>query len=209
MEKVLIVTDHKLMYGTFVKFLEKYSSSISVFNATSYIEVLSLFKRAQYALVIIDMNSKSVNSLELFLTISCKTNTSKILMVNVQTEDVAVFEMYRLGVSGMISVKADGKEFSTAIAAMFENGNYFSPVLAEKMFFCELRYNRLKKHKLLSLREMQVMMMIGAGRRIKEIAEYAYLSNKTISTYKSNVYRKMGFNNDSQLMEYLVENKFL
>ncbi|MBZ0243826.1 MAG: response regulator transcription factor, partial [Bacteroidales bacterium] len=147
--------------------------------------------------------------LELFLMLSGKSKTVRVLMVNVQPEDEIIFEMHRLGVTGLLSTKADGNEFVKAVAAMIEEGMYFSPILAEKIFFHGLKTNMQTKHKVLSVREIQVMLMLGNGSCIKEIAERIYLSDKTVSTYKSRVYQKMGFKNDSQLIRYLLKHRFL
>ncbi len=209
MEKILIVSNHKLMCSAFTFLLEKYSTSVTVFIASSNSEVMSLLKREHYALVIIDMNTKDINSLELFLMLSSKSKTTKVLMANVKSEDESIFEMHRLGVLGLLSAQADGDEFVKAIAAMIEDGRYFSPALAEKVFFYGPKSNLLIRHNVLSSREMQVMIMLGKGRSIKEIAGYVYLSEKTISTYKARVYQKMDFQNTAQLVGYLLDHKFL
>lgn len=209
MEKILITTNQKLMFDEYAFLIKKYSTSVTVSMASYDAEVLSLLKRDHYALVIIDMNINNVNSLELFLMLSGKSKSIKVLMVNVQPENDIIFELHRLGVNGLLSTKADKNEFMKAIAAMIEEGRYFSPVLAEIIFFYGLQPNMSAKHNALTTREMQIMIMLANGRRIKEIAEHIYLSDKTISTYKARIYQKMEFENKSELVGYLLDNNFL
>lgn len=208
MEKVLVVTKQKLMFDEYAVLIGKYSASINVSMVSCYAEVLALLKREHSALVIFDMNITDLNGLELFLMLSGKSKTAKVLIVNVQPEDEFIFEMHRIGVTGLISTKADESEFMEAITAMIEGGKYFSPNIAEKIFFYKAKTDSLLKHKNLTAREVQVMIMLGKGWRLKEIAEHIYLSTKTISTYKARVYLKMGFENDSQLVGYLYEHNF-
>lgn len=211
MEKILIVTNNKILNNAYTFFIEKYSASVAVLKASRSLEVLALLKHENYALVIIDMYfvDIDINSLELFLMLSSKSNAAKVLMVNVQPEDETFFELNRLGVNGLLSTKAEGYEFMEAIRAMIADGRYVSPSLAEKIFFYGLKSNLQVEHKVLTKRELQVMIMLGKGKRIKEIAEHIYLSVKTISTYKAKVYQKMGFKNTTQLVGYLLNNNLL
>jgi len=209
MDKILIVTNQKLMCNEYAFLLEKYVASENVRKATCSIEALSLLKRDHFALAIIDMNNKDSNGLELFLMLAGKTQATKVLMVNVRPEDKVIFEMHRLGVTGLLSMKADGDEFVEAIGAMMEKGKYFSAVLAEKIFFYGAKYIKLIRHRNLTMRELQIMIMLGKGWAIKDIAERIYLSGKTISTYKSRIYQKMEFENSSELIGYLLSCNFL
>ena len=49
------------------------------------------------------------------------------------------------------------------------------------------------------------MCMIGAGKGVKEIAEELFLSEKTISTYRSRILEKMGMKNNAELIHYAIK----
>jgi two-component system invasion response regulator UvrY len=51
----------------------------------------------------------------------------------------------------------------------------------------------------LSEKEFQVMEMIAHGRSTQEIAEGLFLSPKTVSTYRSRIFRKLNVGSDVEL----------
>lgn len=209
MEKTLIVSNQQLLFKTFDLLIRKYFPDAAVSKACCSGEVISSLRRERFTMVIIDMNITKFDSLELFLMLTDKTKTTKVLIVNVQPDDEIIFELHRLGVSGLLSITSDEEELVKAISAIQKEGKYFSAAVAEKLFFDGIRANALSKHNGLTTREIHVMIMLGKGKSIKEIAEHIYLSDKTISTYKARVYQKMGFQNDSDLVGYLIDHSLL
>ena len=62
-------------------------------------------------------------------------------------------------------------------------------------------------HDTLSVRELDVMRMLGRGMPLTEIAERLYLSPKTVSTYRARVLEKLGISNNSEITRYILDNK--
>jgi two-component system, NarL family, invasion response regulator UvrY len=60
-------------------------------------------------------------------------------------------------------------------------------------------------HEDLSDREFQVLNLLGAGKRVSQIAEELCLSYNTISTYRSRIFSKLGLKNDAQLVRYALQ----
>src|SRR5688500_15682515 len=64
-------------------------------------------------------------------------------------------------------------------------------------------------HQRLSPREHEVMSMILAGRRLKEIAAQLDISVKTVTTHRSRLLRKLGIEDNLGLYRYGVRNGLL
>jgi len=64
-------------------------------------------------------------------------------------------------------------------------------------------------HDLLTDREYQVMLMLGSGKTVKEVAEKLVLSVKTISTYRTHILEKMKMKNNAEVTLYVVKNKLI
>ena len=62
------------------------------------------------------------------------------------------------------------------------------------------------RHKKLSPREREVMTMILAGRRLKEIAASLDISVKTVTTHRSRLLRKLGVEDNLGLYRYGIRN---
>ena len=57
----------------------------------------------------------------------------------------------------------------------------------------------------LSPRELQVLRLIAAGRKISDIARELNLDVKTISTYRARILTKMGMQSNAELIRYALE----
>ena len=61
----------------------------------------------------------------------------------------------------------------------------------------------------LSVRELEILQLIARGYTNKEIADKVYLSVKTVEAHRSKMYKKMGFKNHADVVEYAIEHKIL
>ena len=61
----------------------------------------------------------------------------------------------------------------------------------------------------MSDRELEVVKLTASGRTVKEIASELDLSAKTISTFRSRAFEKLGVRNDVELMHYAREHGLL
>jgi DNA-binding NarL/FixJ family response regulator len=60
-------------------------------------------------------------------------------------------------------------------------------------------------HQRLSTREIEILLMIGAGKTVGEIARELHLSVKTISTYRTRILQKMNLRNNAEIMRYVLD----
>jgi len=57
--------------------------------------------------------------------------------------------------------------------------------------------------------QLQVLLLIASGKNVTQIAEEFSLSVKTISVYRSNIFKKMNLKNNSDITHYAFKNKLL
>ncbi|MBI4832591.1 MAG: response regulator transcription factor, partial [Candidatus Lindowbacteria bacterium] len=62
---------------------------------------------------------------------------------------------------------------------------------------------------LLSTREFQALRHLGAGHSLKETAMAMGISEKTVSTYRSRILEKLGFQSNVELIRYALEKHLL
>ena len=61
-------------------------------------------------------------------------------------------------------------------------------------------------HELLSDREFELFKLIIQGKTAKKIANKLCISDKTVSTYRSRIMKKMNMVSTSDLIHYAIEN---
>jgi DNA-binding CsgD family transcriptional regulator len=57
----------------------------------------------------------------------------------------------------------------------------------------------------LSVRELQVLSLIGDGQTTREIAEALSLSVKTIESHRAAIKRKLGLETSAQMVQYAIK----
>jgi two-component system, NarL family, invasion response regulator UvrY len=64
-------------------------------------------------------------------------------------------------------------------------------------------------HESLSDREFTVLLRVGAGKSVSEIADELGLSVKTVSTYRARILEKMNMNSNADLIRYVIDHKLV
>jgi DNA-binding NarL/FixJ family response regulator len=64
-------------------------------------------------------------------------------------------------------------------------------------------------HAILANREYQVLLLLGEGRTVKEIAGMLSLSVKTISTYRTRILHKLHLNTTADIVRYTISQQLL
>jgi DNA-binding NarL/FixJ family response regulator len=100
--------------------------------------------------------------------------------------------------------KTTPEELAHAIRKVTSSGCYISPAIDKKT--AGTRGNALDRtpQELFSGREFQVLVMILAGKTLKAITFELVRRVKTISTYRTRIFRKLGITNDIELAQYAI-----
>jgi two-component system, NarL family, invasion response regulator UvrY len=93
-----------------------------------------------------------------------------------------------------------------AVKKVLYGGVYISPALAEKLALEVSAGTEQPPHERLSDRELEVLRMIGSGKRITQIAEELHLSITTVSTYRARILEKMNLATTAELIHYALRN---
>lgn len=124
-------------------------------------------------------------------------------------EDQFAVRLLRAGASGYVAKESAPEELVKAVRKVCSGGKYISATLAEKLTDNLDRPSVKAPHDILSEREHQVLLMIGAGASIKEIGEDLRLSVKTVSTYRTRILEKMRLRTNAQLIRYTIREKLV
>lgn len=209
MIEILIADDHPIIREGLKQIL-KISTNIAIKGeASNGVEVLKLLKNNNYDLILLDLSLPKKNGIEVLKEIRKKYPKLPILILSIHSDEHFIIEALRNGASGYITKDSIPEELILAIKKVYSGQIYINQKVAEKLIN-NIKLNKGQHpHNLLSPREYQVMIKIGQGKSLKEIAEELSLSVKTISTYRARVLEKMGLKSNAQIIKYVIENDLL
>jgi len=201
MIKLLVVDQHPIV----CKGLEL------IFNATPEIKfvgsvnnggaIVKFLKSTPVDVILTEIDLPKLNGLTAIRQIKTSFPTTKILMYTAQSEDVYAVCSIRAGADGFISKSATIETLKAAIVKVSNDGVYLSKALLLKLDknYKDLEGNNF--YKKLSIREVEVLKLLASGKRNKDIAKELNISQKTVSTYRARVMKKLHADNLIDLVD--------
>jgi two-component system, NarL family, invasion response regulator UvrY len=126
-------------------------------------------------------------------------------MLSMYPEEQFALRVLRAGANGYLNKNLATKVLIEAIRQVLTSGQYISAKVAEQLVNAVKQPDGQPLHAILSDREDQVLRLIATGHTVGGIAKQLSLSVKTVSTYRMIVLRKLGLENNAQLMRYAQE----
>jgi DNA-binding NarL/FixJ family response regulator len=209
MIKVLMADDHAIVRKGLRQILNEGSALCQVEEAVNGQEVLNKVYDGVFDILVLDISLPDRNGLELVREIKSVRPKLPILMLSVHPEDQYAIRALKAGVSGYLNKESAPEQLVQAIERIVAGGRYISPSLAEALAASVGGNTESLPHEALSDREFTVLLRIGAGRSVSEIADELGLSVKTVSTYRARILEKMNMNNNADLIRYAIDHKLV
>jgi len=203
--KVLICDDHALIREGLKRILLDRGKASRVGEAARPKEVLAAVRQEPWDIVILDINLDGRSGLEVLKALKADFPRLPVLMLSMYPEEQFALRVFRAGANGYLNKNLATSVLIEAISQVLTTGQYVSAKVAEQLVNAVRQPDGQPLHAMLSDREDQVLRLIGTGCSVGQIAQQLALSVKTVSTYRSIVLRKLGLENNAQLIKYTQE----
>ena len=204
MIRILIADDHAVVRQGLIQIVSDTSDIVVCDEASDGREALAKISKNKYDVVVLDIAMPDFSGLDILNEIKKEKPELPVLMLSIYPEEQYAVRALKAGASGYLTKKVAPKELIRAIRKVYGGGKYVTSTLAERLAFY-LAEDEKPLHDSLSDREFQVMLMLTKGKRIKEIAEVLFISDKTVSSYKSRIFAKMGMTSNAELTRYAIK----
>lgn len=206
MIRVLIADDHAIVRKGFLQIVNETPDMRVVGEASNGQEILEKVRELDCDVLVLDISMPRFSGLESLREIRYLRPDLPVLILSMHSEDQYAIRSLKAGAAGYLNKETAIDELVVAIRKVVSGGKYLSVTAAEKIAL-EIGNNSEKApHERLSNREYSVLLMIGSGKSISEIADELSLSVKTVSTYRTRILEKMGLNTNADLIRYVIEN---
>lgn len=201
MINVLIADNHPIVRLGIKKMLEA-MDHIKVLGALgTTTELFQTLARTNPDIVILEMDIPQINGIATLRKMRVEYPDVKVLIYSGQSEDVYALSTIRAGASGYLSKSAHPSSLIEAIDKICEGGMFITNDLAQRLAFDEGTQKPRRFFRKLSTREVEVLKMLTSGKRNKEVAEGLNLNEKTVSTYKARLMKKLNVDNMVDLLQ--------
>ena len=206
MIRVLIADDHPIIRRGLRDIVGAEPDLEVAGEAGNAVEALTALRAGQFDVVLMDITMPGRSGLEALKDIRVEFPTLPVLMLSIHPEDQYAVRALKAGASGYLTKESAPEELVGAIQRVVRGGRYVSSALAERLAAEIGGAERPDEpHTALSDREFEVLVLIGKGRGVSQIASDLSLSVKTVSTYRTRILEKLGLESTADLIRFVIE----
>ena len=201
MIKVLIADNHPIIRIGIKKVLESSPDIEIIADVSTTDELFECLDNTEPDVLILEMDIPEINGIASLRKIKQEYPKVKTLMFSGQSEDVYALSTIRAGAFGYLSKTASLDYLVSAVQKVSSGSMFITNELAQRLAFDEGTQKPRRFFRKLSSREVEVLKLPASGKRNKEVAEGLNLNEKTVSTYKARLMKKLNVDNLVDLLQ--------
>ncbi|WP_414442373.1 LuxR C-terminal-related transcriptional regulator [Burkholderia sp. 22PA0106] len=140
--------------------------------------------------------------------IKCHAPDVPLLVLASGADDDNAIRVLRAGATSYVRLSANIADMLAAIDATCRGQRFLGADVAAGLSD-RLLLGRRQRHEDLSNRELQMLVRLADGQRVKDIASELCLSVKTVSSYRARLLEKLDFKSNADLTRYAVANELI
>jgi DNA-binding NarL/FixJ family response regulator len=206
--RFLIVDDHPLFRQGLVSVIENVGTYQVRAQATTITEALTLLDETEVDVALVDISLQQENGLELVKTLKASRPDVLSIVVSMYDELIYASSALKAGARGYVMKQEAASSLLKAISTVLKGKVYLSDDMRERMLDTLLLQESSQESdpvKLLSLREMEVLRLLGQGCGVSEIGKTLNLSVKTINVYRDNIRHKLSISDAGTLRKFAIK----
>ena len=207
--RILVCDDHKIVRDGLKQILGQLGKEIIIGEAPDGKEAIKLLKKESFDILLLDISLPDMNGMEVLKVVKEKWPAINVLMLSMMPQEQYAILALKLGASGYLTKDTASEELLLAVRRVSEGGKYISNTLAENLALNLTNDNSRQKHEILSGREFEIMIKLANGKSLQEISNELFISDKTVSTYRSRIMEKMDFRKNAELTRYCIEHQLI
>jgi DNA-binding NarL/FixJ family response regulator len=201
--RVLILDDHPVVRQGIKLMVSAEHDLTIVGEAQTEQEARRLVRELLPDVVIVDLSLAQGDGFNVVRDVSAHFPDIRILVLSMHDEAIYAERLLAEGASGYIMKQVATEQLVTALRTVLRGECFMSDNL--KRLLKERKNRDDGQSKQLSIRELQVISLIGLGKGTREIAEALSLSVKTVEAHRQTIKRKLALESNAQLVQYALK----
>lgn len=204
MIRIIIADDHAVMRAGLRELLGQRGAITIVGEAESGDQLIAMVPAVEADILLLDVSMPGPPFLDVLAKVRALRPSLRVLVLTMHPEDQFAARALRAGASGYLTKARTPDELLEAVTRIARGGRYISAVLAERLATQLNGDFTAPPHDKLSDREMEVLLLLGRGLTVKQASVELRLSMKTVSTFRSRLLRKMEFQTNADIVQYVA-----
>lgn len=201
MTNILIADNHPIIrLGMSVVFnsTEEFNLIDTVSNTEALFEAVD---KKNPDIVILELDIPEINGIAALRRLKRNHPRVKVLIYSTQSENVYALSCIKAGAFGYLHKTARVDQILTALTQINQGKIYLSTAISANVKNKASETDHQALFRKLSSREIEVLKLLSSGKKNKEVAEGLEINEKTVSTYKARLMKKLGVTNIVDLLQ--------
>jgi DNA-binding NarL/FixJ family response regulator len=172
-------------------------------------ETLRCLRSAPFDVAILDVPLGASSGFDLVELLRAEFPALPLVVISTYPESHYAMAFLRAGANAFLRRDMEPAEILAAIATVIGGGRYVTAALAAEVARSVDGGGLKLPHERLSVREFEVFRLLATGKSPTEIARMLNLSVKTVSTYRTRILEKTGFQSNADIVGYAIRSKLI
>lgn len=197
--RLLIVDDHRFLVEMLAQRLALDHQVRVVGVANHGPTAVQLVTKERVDIVLLDMELEEADGIGIAKQMLEVSPELRIIGLSMHDDDHHPFALLEIGGAGFISKHATAREISEAIRRVAVGEIALTPQIAVHLATQGSRFGTAPLLRLLTPKELELLGLLARGYSVKEIAQHAGISGKTVQTHRNSLRRKLNARTDVDL----------
>jgi two-component system response regulator NreC len=205
--RLILADDHLIVRQGLRLMLEKEHIEV-LGEASDGLEAIRLIQEQRPDIAVLDLDMPGLDGLAVLREAARLSPQTRIIILTRHMEEPYAVEAMRSGARGYVLKTQAGTDLVAAIRHVERGEVYLSPKISKAVVQAYLT-NSEGSSSPLSVRERQVLQLVGEGHSTKKIATLLGISTKTADTHRTNLMEKLDIHQTAGLVRYAIRNGLL
>ena len=203
--ELIIADDHSLFIDGLKGLLRDEIGLAVIDIANDGKELLGILEKRKADIILLDINMPNMNGLEAAQFVKQFYPSLKIIMLSTYNDDHLVEKAKNIGANGYLLKTTSKDELLQTIKLVYAGHSCF-PYRSPRAVNEFDKTDDFLKSLNLTKREIEIIRLIKKEYTNQQIADHLFLSIYTVETHRKNIMQKLGLNNPTSLVKFILHN---
>jgi DNA-binding NarL/FixJ family response regulator len=209
---IVLADDHPVVLLGMRTLLESEPDFSIVGEAGDGLETTRLVERLQPDVLVLDLMMPGLNGLEALRIVRQRSSRTRVVVLSMHSSNAFVAEALKNGATGYVLTGSCEEDLVHAVREASAGRRFLSAPVTERAIEAYIEQSRaaeLDPHETLTPREREVLQLAAEGKTSSETAARLHVSHRTVENHRANLMRKLGLQNQSELVRYALRRRLI
>lgn len=200
--KRIVIADHHPVIRKGISCMLKKSKEFSIVGkANNGDELFKSLKEQKPDILVMEIDMPQLHGINVLRSIKTEFPETRVMIFSMHPEEIYALRSIKSGAAGYVPKTASTKVFLKALKQIAKGGIFLNEDLTSTFTNRNVgESSAISRYKKLSSREIEVLNLLSSGKRNKDIANALNINEKTVSTYKTRLLKKLKVDNLADLI---------